>query len=117
MKLYEPPSYVATYEHPTKGAEDVKIGFGFSWPGFVFGPLWAITKGLWVQAAVVLVVAVAVAVVFWDAPAEMRQSLAAALGAVCAFVFGVNGNRWRAKRLVRRGYLQPEHVPAPQVLR
>ena len=40
------------YRHPTLGYEAVKRGF--SWPAFFVGPIWALSKRMWVGGALLL---------------------------------------------------------------
>jgi hypothetical protein len=63
---------------------------GFSWPGFFFGPIWLLIKGLWGHAILYVLVTLATlgfgAIVLW-------------------FLYGFMGNGLHKSLLLKRGYL------------
>ena len=86
------------FHHPSYGYEAVKQGW--SWPGFLFGPVWALVKKLWL-------VAIAISI-FTFAVAHMMSVLAPPLvpfsSLIPAVLVGVAGNQERAKSLSKRGF-------------
>jgi len=99
MKVYE------IYEHPELGRKAVKVGF--SWPGFFLNYIWALTKRLW------LAFATYIALVLWleyyrgipGAHSNLVLSVGTmATGLLVLSIFGIYGNRWVARSLIRRGY-------------
>ena len=89
------------FEHPAGNIEAVKLGW--SWPAFFFGFLWALAKKMWwlgggLFAAFFLAESL-------DASAdEALDGLITVAALVLAFLFGLNGNRWRENNLQSRGY-------------
>ena len=73
-------------------------------------------RGLWIHGLVAFALGVAAIVVFRDAPTDLQNSMGEVLSTLCGLIFGVNGNRWRAERLMRKGYRPPEQFPAPCVI-
>ena len=78
------------YTHPEKEPELVK--YGWAWPAFFFGALWTLLNGLFMYTLLL------VALLFIPS-----------LGNVWA---GLEGNNWRAKRLLRLGYTHVADVEA-----
>ncbi|MBM3952071.1 MAG: DUF2628 domain-containing protein [Rhodospirillales bacterium] len=81
----------------------VLVKEGFSWPAFVFGPLWALTRRLWLTA-------VAFAFVLVGLEAAMRAFafdgiVSAALILILSVAFGWLGNDLRRRKLERRGFV------------
>lgn len=90
------------YRHPTGQQEAVKQGW--SWPGFLFGPIWALVKKLWGLGAGLLVAVIVLSVFPSDSGLGMLATLVTfAIYIVC----GVKGNQWRESNLASRGY---DHV-------
>ncbi|MDJ0908079.1 MAG: DUF2628 domain-containing protein [Woeseiaceae bacterium] len=98
-------------------AEHVKNGF--SWPAFFFGPIWALTKGLMLRAAVIFLINIALFVFFFsgeiiyfltgDVRGHIHLTPVAVVANVLWFVWvGARGNSWRRRLLIRRGY--EEHI-------
>ncbi len=98
-------------------AEHVKNGF--SWPAFFFGPIWALTKGLMLRAAVIFLINIALFVFFFsgeiiyfltgDVRGYIHLTPVAVVANVLWFVWvGARGNSWRRRLLIRRGY--EEHI-------
>jgi len=76
---------------------------GFSWGAALFPVLWAAWRGLWVWAAVLLVVEIALIGVHTWIGFDAVTWAALQLGYHVAV--GFSANDWRRARLVRRGYL------------
>lgn len=97
MKTYK------IYRHPDGRAEAVKVGW--SWPGGLFGFLWAPFKRLWWQALagllalVVLGLVLAATVNAVDALSWVNLAMM-----VMGLVYGFMGNGWRCSNLAARGY-------------
>lgn len=95
------------YQHPDGKREAVKQGW--SWPGFFFGPIWALVKKLWGLGAVLLVAVIILAMF----PIETGIGVLAALLSLGIYITcGINGNRWREKNLASRGYDHVDTVSA-----
>ena len=126
MKTYK------IFVSPLGRVEAVKQGP--SWPGFLFGGLWALSKKMWGIGFGLLGVAIFSDFIadfligfvdgfLWGAdilePTESVFSVRMAdrlpflicMGVWC--VCGQFGNRWREKNLVKRGYEYKETVEAP----
>lgn len=89
------------FEHPAGNIEAVKLGW--SWPAFFFGFLWALAKKMWwlggcIFAAFFLAESLDASV------DEALDGLITVAALVLAFIFGLNGNRWRENNLQSRGY-------------
>ena len=96
------------FEYPEGCQEAVKQGW--SWPGFFFGPIWALVKKMWGLGAGLLVAVIVLAMF----PVESSLGLLATLISLGIYVAcGINGNRWREKHLSSRGYDHVDTVSAP----
>lgn len=76
----------------------VLVKDGFSWPGFLFTPLWALGSGLWLAAVLIVV---AQALVGSLPLGEAGPGLLTVLLALAVGVFGNEIKRWT---LARRGF-------------
>lgn len=91
---------------PTSAGADrgvVLIREGFSWGAALFTVFWALWRGLWGWAAIML--AVAVALDFAAAWLGLGEAGVAAIEIALMLLVGFHGNDWRRARLARRGYL------------
>ena len=77
---------------------------GFTWGGFLFGPLWLLARGAWTLGVIALALLVALCLL---APPPLRPSLAFVL----FLLLGLFGNDLRRWGLWLRGY-DLEHVVA-----
>ena len=97
------------YRHaPDEATEAVKRGF--SWPGFLFNWIWALVKGLWLQACaffIIMPLLVIGQVVFEQAQNPVGALTMLLLQLAVFISYGVKGNEWRRRALEKRGY---EHV-------
>lgn len=98
MKQYK------VFVHPSGNSEAVKQGW--SWPAFFFGFIWAMVKKMWG-----LGVAVMIATIVFIAIAK-SEALINIVSLIASIVFGMNGNSWREKNLVSRGFEQTDTVTA-----
>lgn len=96
------------YRHPTLGYAAVKRGF--SWPGFFIGPIWALTKRMWLGGGLLLVAAFFLFAAQSDA-AEKGDGggrlLLFVIQLAFAITIGVLANKRWARSLARRGF---EHL-------
>ena len=94
----------------SRGAREI-VKFGWSWPGFFFGPFWALSKRMWVLGISILTIMFfSGMVVGWievtqDKNAASRLSVFFNISwLVVAVVFLDFGNKWRQTKLESRGY-------------
>lgn len=88
MKTYE------LYYHPRYGYKPVKRGW--SWPGFLFTWIWALSCRMWIAATATLALLVVLELAMADA--------ALVISLVFALIYGAFGNSWRRTELLSRGY-------------
>jgi Protein of unknown function (DUF2628) len=74
---------------------------GFSWPAFLFGPLWLLARGLWRALAVWCLAALLVG--FAISCGALRDAAGAWLYLIGAVFLGLEGKSIRAAALERRG--------------
>lgn len=90
--------------------EAVLIREGFSWPAFVFGPLWALWHGLWRTAIVLLVLLLAVG--GGTVAAGLTDAGELVLTLALHAAIGLWANDWRRRVLARRGFVERGAVMA-----
>lgn len=104
MKTYK------IFKNPQGRYEAVKQGW--SWPGFLFGVIWACVKRMWGLGlgliAAMFVLVVFALLVYGDTPA-MDQAFNA-LGLAISIWFGAKGNSLREQNLRERGYTAAEEI-------
>ncbi|WP_147330545.1 MULTISPECIES: hypothetical protein [unclassified Duganella] len=87
-----------------------KVKDGFSWPAFLFGPMWGIFAGVWIQLPVILTAWIALMLIddFLVKPSGsvILYILMGPLYITYMFVCGKNGNRWIVKNMMKRGFVQ-----------
>lgn len=88
----------------SNGSELIAVKQGWSWPGFFFHGIWALTKGLYVQGGIAFAIIIAVLAVAPNA---------GPVGLIIGCLFGSNGNAWWSKRLEARGFAHATFVQAP----
>ncbi|CAM2010132.1 DUF2628 domain-containing protein [Acanthopleuribacter pedis] len=96
----QPATYI-TYLHPTEGPAVVKQGF--SWPGAIFGFIWAFVKRLPAAGAGLLAVEVL------HILSQIYTDFGAVTGVLNVGVhvlIGAYGNRWRQAYLEQKGYVR-----------
>ena len=85
------------------GSPSVAVKRGFCWPGFFFLWIWAFSRGLWVQGALLFVITLAIGLARFTASAG-DPIFSVLLGLIVATAVGMRGNSWRVWRLERKGY-------------
>ena len=99
------------FKHPSGVCEAVKQGW--SWPAFFFGVVWAMVKKMWALGLGVLLAFVLLGIVSGVAAgASGSDALFNVVNLIAAIVFGMNGNQWREKNLVARGFEHMDTVTA-----
>lgn len=102
MKQYK------VFKHPSGNSEAVKQGW--SWPAFFFSFIWAMVKKQWTLGASVLIGMLVFG--FIVGAAGGGEALINVIAIIINIVFGINGNSWREKNLISRGYEQADTVTA-----
>ena len=90
------------YEHPTLGTNAVKIGF--CWPAFFFGIIWMAVSRLWGWALLWVGLYLLLALLEGGAGEDAGMFLIFVGYLVLWLVPGFQGNAWRARDLLRRGF-------------
>src|SRR5882757_7451106 len=84
-------------------AASVAVKRGFSWPGFFFSWIWALSRGLWLQTCLIFAVSLVIGVLKFTALAG--NPLPCVLLSLALQIFiGINGNSWRSRKLESAGY-------------
>lgn len=96
---------------PDDGAVLVKEGF--SWPAFLFGPVWALARGLWLVAAALLAAGAALgaALELSGADSPARAAIVVGFQVLVGFT-AMDFQRWS---LARRGFAEAQVVAAPDL--
>lgn len=99
------------YRHPILGLQAVKDGF--SWPGFFFTVIWALTKKLWLHACVfagiylflgLLQSSLLLSFLLRSTDDNLVQLFFFIFDVFISIYIGYSGNQWRVKNLHRRGF-------------
>jgi len=91
------------FTHSSGASEAVKQGW--SWPAFLFSYWWAFFKRQYALGASVLAGSIALGAAMGYAQAQNDALVVVNLLAFCLNVaFGMFGNRWRERNLLKRGY-------------
>lgn len=96
------------YQHPTLGYAAVKRGF--SWPGFFVGPIWALSKRMWLGGGLLLAAAFFLFAAHSDAAAKGdggARLIIFLIQIAFALTIGVLANKRWSRSLSRRGF---EHL-------
>lgn len=114
MKFYK------VYQHQDGRTEAVKQGW--SWPGFLFGMIWALCKKLWAVAGIIFAICLVIGVVsfmlepnpydyastyqYYDAMRSVQiwDIVTNIISLGIAVFLGVKGNSLRETNLISRGY-------------
>jgi Protein of unknown function (DUF2628) len=87
-----------------RASDVVFIKEGFTWWGFLFGPLWLLYHGLWFEFIGALLILAGASSVLMEA--GMSSGDAATLAnLLLALIVGFEGNNLRRWRLARKGYV------------
>jgi len=81
----------------------VALKRGFSWPGFFFTWIWAFTRRLWLQGAVLLAIGIVIGLIHWKF-LSVDPLFSLLPGLIVMVITGVRGNLWRSRQLERDGY-------------
>ena len=98
MRVYT--VHVPPFSH--RESDPVLIKEGFSWPAFLFGPLWMLIHHLWLAFVVLVVITILLSVAA-DA-FGLGQVPQAIVSLAIAVLVGAHGNDMRRRGLTRRGY-------------
>lgn len=100
------------FKHPSGAIEAVKQGW--SWPAFFFSIIWAMIKKMWALGGGFLVAFFILGLILGIAGAEegVADGLINIAGIIVNIVFGINGNAWREKNLLSRGFEFQDTVTA-----
>ena len=94
------------YTHPQGFYKAVKEGF--SWPAFLFGAFWALFHKMWRLGFGLIgslaLASVILALIVPEKEQDKVDGFFNIVGAVIAFQFGANGNKWREEHLISRGF-------------
>ena len=111
MKTYK------IYVNPQGTGEAVKQGW--SWPGFFFNIIWALIKKMWLLGGVLIFIFIGLGVIEGTIEVSSGKDAASGLNVITSIlnivvsvIFGVNGNKWREKNLLSRGYDYQDTVDA-----
>lgn len=85
-------------QHPTDD-DSVAIHVGFSWMAFLFGPVWAFSRKLYLTGAVMVLVAIPVTFL-----SEALPPLGLLIAIGIAVLCGTKANEWHKLALLRKGY-------------
>jgi hypothetical protein len=96
------------FKHPAGANEAVKQGW--SWPAFFFSFIWAMVKKQWLLGVAVLVGMFIFG--FIVGLSGGGDALVNIVSIIINCVFGINGNAWREKNLISRGYELVDTVSA-----
>lgn len=110
------------YKHADGKIEAVKQGW--SWPGFLFGAIWALVKQLWSVAAILIGIVVLINVIsammmpssydYYGQSASFAvfDLLTGLVQLVTPIFLGVKGNSLREANLIKRGYVFMDNINA-----
>ncbi len=94
--------------------EPVAVKIGWSWPGFLFSGLWALSNKMWGEAMAVFTVSfllIGVESQITSNP-ENASLFINIIYMIPAFLLGLEGNEWLEKNLIKRGYAYETKVEA-----
>jgi hypothetical protein len=99
------------FKHPSGTSEAIKQGW--SWPAFFFSYIWAMVKKQWALGVTALIAVLMFGFVVGAAGGdEGGDALINIVSIIINIVFGINGNLWREKNLISRGYELMDTVTA-----
>lgn len=89
---------------PAGDGDAVFVREGFSWPAFIFGPIWALWFGMWKTAILLLVLSIVVSGILVVVGITEAGELAVILA--LQTLMGLWGNDWRRYVLGRSDYVE-----------
>ena len=95
----------------SKDGIPVLVKEGFSWGAFLLGVVWALWHRLWIEAAALLALFLAVGVIA-DFIA-LSEPVESAVMLAITILIGCSGNDWRRESLRQRGYQEAGVVVGP----
>ena len=99
------------FKHPTGVVQAVKQGW--CWPAFFFSFIWAMVAKMWGIGFGVLIALLVLGIALGLSEAgDGADALINVASIVANIVFGFNGNSWREKDLLSRGFELKETVTA-----
>lgn len=105
---------VYTAHLPPSSSDDptpLLVKEGFAWAAFFFGVLWALWHRLWIEAAALLALFLALGVIADSV--GLTDPIQSAIMLAIAVLIGFSGNDWRRESLRRRGYQEAGVVSGP----
>jgi hypothetical protein len=97
-------------QHPAGQLQSIKQGW--SWPAFFFGVIWLFVVKLWAIGTGVLIGLIVLVVTLPALAPGSSDTLINAAAFAAWVVFGLNGNEWREKNLLSRGFELKDTVEA-----
>ncbi|MGR9014118.1 MAG: DUF2628 domain-containing protein [Gammaproteobacteria bacterium] len=99
------------FKHPAGEIQAVKQGW--CWPAFFFNFIWAMVAKMWGLGVGTLVFFIVLGIVLGlSGGEEGGDVLINLISLVASILFGVNGNTWREKNLLSRGFDLKDTVTA-----
>ena len=87
---------------------------GISFPAFFFTWIWALIKGLWITAFLLIILSFALGIILQKAAFSTphQHSISILYSIIVALVFGLYGNEWVRRKLRKQGYQRIKTVIA-----
>ena len=99
------------FEHPTGEVQAVKQGW--CWPAFFFSFIWAMVSKMWGLGIGVFLASLTLGFVIGASGAGAGgDAIINIISIIVNIIFGVNGNAWREKSLISRGFELKDTVTA-----
>ncbi len=98
--------HFTVYHHPVYGYKAVKTGF--SWPAFLFAPVWVLVKRLWLVACGLFFAAFILTTMADAGLYFLSRVLVVPIG----LLVGIYGNEMAESKLLARGFKKVDHVYA-----
>lgn len=95
----------------TADADAIVVKEGFNWAAFLFTGFWALFRRLWLAAALIFAVVVALNILLSAVDADGLVTGAVQIG--LGIVVGFGANDWRRAALARRGFEEHGPIAAP----
>jgi hypothetical protein len=99
------------FKHPAGEVQAVKQGW--CWPAFFFSLIWAMVAKMWELGVGYLVFSIILGIVVAASDGgDGGETLINIVSLAINIIFGVNGNAWREKNLLSRGFELRDTVTA-----